>query len=124
MLKPFMMAMGKLEREAAAPIGNGAARAESIARNTQQKFKVLEANLAKSLLICESLWELLRDEHGWTDQQLYKKLEEVDLRDGVADGKNQRKAVVCPDCGRTVSPRHAVCLYCGRVIDTSPFTLG
>ncbi|MBE0537541.1 MAG: hypothetical protein IH624_17895 [Phycisphaerae bacterium] len=108
-----------------APVGNdAAARAESIARNTQQSFKLLEANLAKSLLLCETLWELLRDEHGWTDHDLYKKLEEIDLRDGLLDNKNQRKAVTCPDCRRAVSPRHPACLYCGRVIDASPFTAG
>ena len=107
------------------PVGSDAAsRAESIARTAQQKYKALEAGLAKSLLLCETLWELLRDEHGWTDQDLYKKLQDVDLRDGVLDNKNQRQAVACPDCRRTVSPRHPACLYCGRVIDTSPFTIG
>ena len=44
----------------------------------QERYKVMEASLAKSLLICETLWEMLRDEHGWTDQDLYKKLQEVD----------------------------------------------
>jgi len=122
MLGPFGMAS---IHQTNIPTGSDAAsRAESIARTTQQRYKVLEANLAKSLLICETLWELLRDEHGWSDQDLFKKLHEVDMRDGVADGKNQRKAVTCPDCKHTVSPRHPACLYCGHVIDTSPFTIG
>ena len=100
-----------------------AASAKSAAQAIGQRAKVLEANLAKTLMICETLWELLRDEHGWTDQNLYKKLHEVDMRDGVLDGKNQRKAVKCPDCGHTVSARHPACIYCGRVIDTSVFTM-
>ena len=100
-----------------------AASAKSAAQAMSQRAKVLEANLAKTLMICETLWELLRDEHGWTDQNLYKKLHEVDMRDGVLDGKNQRKAVKCPDCGHTVSARHPACIYCGRVIDTSVFTM-
>jgi ribosomal protein L32 len=100
-----------------------AARAESVARSVQQRYKAMEANLAKTLMICETLWELLRDEHGWTDQKLYKKLHEVDMRDGVLDGKNQRKAVKCPDCGHTVSSRHPACIYCGTVIDTSVFKM-
>ncbi len=103
--------------------GHDAARAKHEAQAASQKVKVLEANLAKTLMICETLWELLRDEHGWSDEALHKKLYEVDMRDGVLDGKNQRKAVVCPDCGHTVSPRHPVCIYCGRVIDTTVFNL-
>ncbi len=100
-----------------------AARAKGTAEAASRRLRVLEANLAKTLLICETLWELLRDEHGWNEETLHKKLYEVDMRDGVLDGKNQRKAVVCPDCGHTVSARHPACIYCGRVIDMSVFNL-
>ncbi len=99
------------------------ARAKNVAASAERRTKILEANLAKTLMICETLWELLRDEHGWSDEALHKKLYEVDMRDGVLDGKNQRKAVECPDCGHTVSPRHPACIYCGRVIDMSVFNL-
>ncbi len=107
----------------AATGGHDAARAKGAAQAATQRVKILEANLAKTLMICETLWELLRDEHGWSEETLHKKLYEVDMRDGVLDGKNQRKAVVCPDCGHTVSARHPACIYCGRVIDTSVFSL-
>ncbi len=100
-----------------------AARAKGPAEAAGRRLRVLEANLAKTLMICETLWELLRDEHGWSDKALHKKLYEVDMRDGVLDGKNQRKAVKCPDCGHTVSSRHPACIYCGRIIDTSVFNL-
>ena len=103
--------------------GHDSARAKHEAQAANQRVKVLEANLAKTLMICETLWELLRDEHGWSEDTLHKKLYEVDMRDGVLDGKNQRKAVECPDCGHTVSSRHPACIYCGRVIDTSVFNL-
>jgi len=117
--------MGRqMPQQTSKPTPDAGVRAESIARSTQQQIKSLEANLAKSLLISEVLWELLREEHGWTDQKLFKKLEEVDLRDGALDNKNQRKATPCPDCGRAVSHRHPACLYCGCVIDISPFTAG
>ena len=99
------------------------ASAKNAAEAAGRRLRVLEANLAKTLMICETLWELLRDEHGWSEETLHKKLYEVDMRDGVLDGKNQRKAVECPDCGHTVSARHPACIYCGRVIDTSVFKL-
>ena len=100
-----------------------AAQGQRAARAVKQRLRILEANLAKTLMICETLWELLRDEHGWNEDTLHKKLYEVDMRDGVLDGKNQRKAVECPDCGHTVSARHPACIYCGRVIDMSVFNL-
>ncbi len=99
------------------------ASAKNAAEAAGRRLRVLEANLAKTLMICETLWELLRDEHGWSEDTLHKKLYEVDMRDGVLDGKNQRKAVECPDCGHTVSSRHPACIYCGRVIDMSVFNL-
>ena len=100
-----------------------ASRAESTSRNAQREVRHLRASLNKAMLICETLWELLRDSTKLTEQDLYKKMYEVDMRDGVLDGKNQRKAVECGQCGRTVSSRHPACLYCGTIIDNSVFTL-
>ncbi len=88
------------------------------------QIKVLEANLSKAFLLCEAMWELLSEKHGLTEQELQKKVFEIDMRDGVFDGKNQRKAVQCPECSHTVSSRHPACLYCGKVIDDSVFTMG
>ena len=100
-----------------------AARAGSKVDRLAQENKILHNNLEKSMLICEALWELLRDRAKLTDEDLHKKIYEIDMRDGVLDGKNVRKAVECPDCGRKVSSRHPACIYCGRVIDTSVFTV-
>ena len=105
------------------PPGAAAARAESKARETKQKIRVLEANLAKTLMICESLWELLQEKTGVTLEEFHKKLYEVDMRDGVLDGKNQRKPSKCPKCNHMVSARHPACIYCGHTMDTSVFTM-
>jgi len=93
------------------------------AKRAINETKLLRAELQKAMLIIESLWEMLREKHGLTDDDLYKKIYEIDMRDGTLDGKNQRKAVECPDCGHMVAPRHPACIYCGRVIDNSLFTL-
>ena len=100
-----------------------AARAGSKTDKLAHENKVLRANLEKTMLICEALWELLRDKAKLTDTDLHNKIYEIDMRDGVFDGKNQRKAVECPDCGRKVSARHPACIYCGKVIDASVFTV-
>lgn len=100
-----------------------AERAKGKATAMQRRINVLQANLAKALLISETLWEFIKEKHGFTDEQLREKVYEVDMRDGTLDGKNQRKAVECPNCRHMVSPRHPACVYCGRIIDDSVFSL-
>lgn len=100
-----------------------ASRAESKAVSLQLEVKNLRSDLARTLMICESLWELLRDKARLTEADLHKKLYEIDMRDGVLDGKNQRKAKKCPDCEHMVSARHVACIYCGKVMDESVFSI-
>jgi hypothetical protein len=100
-----------------------AERAKSKASAMQGRINALEANLAKALLISETLWEFIKGKHDLSDEQLREKVYEVDMRDGTLDGKNQRKAVECPNCRHMVSPRHPACLYCGQIIDDSIFSL-
>jgi len=93
------------------------------AGDAQARIRFLEANLGRAFLICEALWELLRDRAKLTEQDFNDKLYEIDMRDGQIDGKNQRKAVPCPKCRRKVSPRHQACIYCGEIVDDSVFTM-
>ena len=111
------------ETAAASAASQEAIRATHQAKKVARDLKVIEANLTKTLMICEALWEILRDKHGYTEEQLHKKLYEIDMRDGVLDGRNQRKIADCPNCGRTVSPRHPACIYCGQIIDNSVFAI-
>ena len=100
-----------------------ASRAESKATTLESQVKRLRADLARSLMISEALWELLRDTAKLTEQDLHKKLYEIDMRDGELDGQNKRKAQKCPECGHMVSSRHPACIYCGKVIDHSVFSI-
>ena len=86
-------------------------------------IRMLRENLGKAMMINEALWELMRDKLGLTEQDLYDKLYEVDMRDGTLDGQNQRKVIKCPECNRPVSDRNAACLYCGHIIDESVFRI-
>ena len=95
--------------------------ASTEAHSTEIRVRALEDSLARTLMICEAMWELVRDKGGLTDADLFAKIEEVDLRDGVLDGKNHVKTVPCPQCQRTVSTRHARCLYCGYGFAKSTF---
>ena len=93
------------------------------ASDAQQRIRHLEANLGRAFLICEALWEVLRERAKLTEEDFNNKLYEIDMRDGQIDGKNQRQVVQCPKCQRKVSPRHQACIYCGEIVDDSVFTL-
>jgi uncharacterized OB-fold protein len=58
------------------------------------------------------MWELLRKKTDLTDDELRQKMQEVDLRDGTADGRLKSVAVDCKECGRPVNSRRKACQYC------------
>jgi ribosomal protein S27AE len=66
-------------------------------------------------LITMALWKLLQEHTDLTEADLLAKVTEIDLADGVADGKITRTTVAkCPKCSRSMSPKHKRCLYCGE----------
>jgi ribosomal protein S27AE len=89
-------------------------QAREYATRAERECNNLEDRLDKLLLACTALWELLRDRTDLTEDDLLAKVQEVDLRDGQADGKITKTVKKCPRCGRTMSPRHGECLYCGE----------
>ena len=91
-----------------------AARASSGARRAEQAASEAEERLEKLTLITMAMWELLRDNSKLTEADLLGKVQEIDLRDGVPDGKVTATVSKCPKCQRTMNPRHQICLYCGH----------
>jgi hypothetical protein len=90
-----------------------AARNLSKVKEARRDFRFLEGRIDKLLLVCGAMWELLRERTGLTEEDLTAKVQEVDLRDGVQDGKVTKEVLKCVKCGRTLSRRHHCCLYCG-----------
>lgn len=99
---------------------NSAARK---ATDFQERVRFLEDRVDRLLLQNMAIWSLLRDSIGLTDQDLINRVEQIDLQDGVADGKVTRTGpTTCPRCQRSFSPRHRRCLYCGQeVAAKTPF---
>lgn len=81
----------------------------------------LREHVDRLALMTQSLWELLQERLHLTDADLEKKVQEVDLRDGAADGKMSRHALRCPKCLRVSNSRHKKCLYCGLEFKTELF---
>lgn len=71
-----------------------------------------------------AMWTLLRDKLGLTDAQLENRVRELDLADGVMDGKLAVGPWDCKKCNRPNSPKRDHCMYCGyEKTVTSPFPL-
>ncbi len=79
----------------------------------KSRLTELEDEIQRMKLMNQALWELLQERARFTDADLEAKVEEIDLRDGVADGKMTQRAMRCPQCNRVSSTRHWRCIYCG-----------
>ncbi len=91
-----------------------AARARSKAERAEREADHLREKVDRLELVCAAMWSLLSEKTGATEQELMDRVEQVDLADGVADGKIGRSRRSCPQCGRTLATRHRHCLYCGN----------
>lgn len=99
-----------------------ASDARSRANKAEIRVAELEAKMDSLALTCQAIWELLREKHGLTDEDLEGKMQEIDLRDGVQDGKITSTPKSCPSCGRNSSSRRSQCMYCGATIGpANPF---
>ncbi len=82
--------------------------------NLTAKVKQLESSVEKLTLIDRALWEIIQENFHVSETVLKDKVNEIDLRDGILDGKLQKREVrQCSSCGRTLQKKHQTCLYCG-----------
>lgn len=97
-------------------------RSSSKQRDSSEQIRELEGRLERLSIVSQGVWLLLKEKTGLTEDDLFAKVEDVDLRDGQLDGKVSRETTTCAACGRVMSRRHNNCLYCGapRPVD-SPF---
>src|SRR6185295_4763557 len=81
---------------------------------TRQRTRDLEHEVQRLKLLNQALFELLREKLKLTDAEFLKRVSDVDMRDGVADGRMTDVALKCPSCGRVSSSKFWKCLYCGQ----------
>ena len=99
-----------------------ASRATSRAGAADRNVEALIDRLDKLTLVNMAVWSLVREQLELTEEQLAERVREIDLADGVEDGKVPPQVAKCPQCGRVMSPRHGRCLYCGgQKLDVTAF---
>lgn len=98
-----------------------ASNAQRDAKHTNFQVNVeiarLESKIDNLALICEALVQILVERGGVTEREITEKITEIDLRDGLADGKFSGNPTRCPTCDRVAHTRQRTCMYCGTVID-------
>lgn len=98
-----------------------ARRVDSALSNTGLEVRELQRQIERLCLLNQAMWELLRERAKLTDADLERMAQEVDLRDGVPDGRITAVAVRCPTCKRVNNTRHKRCIYCSTEFDTMMF---
>src|SRR5262245_64243201 len=85
--------------------------AQSLARSADSEVRFLGSTVeqlaeafSRLLLVNRAMWELLQKRTGATEAELLDTMNEIDLRDGVLDGKLQPSRV-CSKCNRVLSGR-------------------
>jgi hypothetical protein len=80
---------------------------------SHESLEQLERRLNRLSLLCQSMWELLRERAEFSDEQLAAKVLEVDLRDGRNDNRIDTQISDCPSCGRKTNSKRSTCIICG-----------
>ncbi len=88
-------------------------RASARAGAAAEDVRSLRAQVDHLSMVNMALWSIVRERLGLSDQDLAKRIEEIDLSDGKLDGKVAVATRECPACGRVMSVKHQRCLYCG-----------
>ena len=96
--------------------------AQQTARDAESAVESLKFDVNRLLMITEAPWTLLKQQHGYKDEDLVKLITEIDLRDGKLDGRvAPSEPRTCPSCGRVAAKNRPVCLYCGKPVPVEPF---
>ncbi len=93
--------------------GHTAERAERKAEGYATDIDGAKQHMERLSLACQAMWELLRENSNLTEEDLENKIIEVDLRDGVADGKMRTQVLLCANCGKNTNSKRSTCVMCG-----------
>ena len=101
-----------------------ATQAETAATRSLGDIDVLKLYVERLSMITEALWNILKEKHGYSDDELMERITEIDLRDGRLDGRAaSNETLTCPQCKRMHVAKHRpLCLYCGATISNEPFS--
>ena len=89
------------------------------AHQNESHLDVLSEKIDQLYVMNLAALELLGD-LGVSQTEIMSKIEEIDLRDGKADGK-LALPTECSDCGHRIAKRRTHCFYCGSKVNQIGF---
>jgi hypothetical protein len=102
--------------------GDSLVSAEDASFHADNRVDQIQHNVERLLLITEALWSLLKEKHEYEDEELVKRVLEIDARDGQIDGKVAAAPPTnCPHCDRPTSKNRRYCIYCGEPMPVDLF---
>ncbi|HBC88036.1 MAG TPA: hypothetical protein DCZ94_13890 [Lentisphaeria bacterium] len=88
--------------------------AQGLAQQTSVENQRLRDEIHHLTIITQAMWELLREKTGTTDEDLRKKITEVEFEKAKAYTSSTSK---CKNCSRPVSVKSKTCVFCGEKIE-------
>jgi ribosomal protein L32 len=99
-----------------------ASDAKQQAMDAKMDADLLRMDVERLLMITESLWTFLKQQHGYTEEDLVKMITEIDMRDGKLDNRVAPSGPhKCPNCGQVMNRNRVLCYYCGKPMQIEPF---
>jgi len=95
---------------------SAAERAENKSDHIGAELKALQRQVDRMALACQALWEIIREHSDFKEEDLEKKMLEIDLRDGKTDGKIGALVLNCPACGSKTNSKRPTCIICGAPV--------
>ncbi len=77
----------------------------------------LRIDLDRLSLVCRAMYSLLQESAGLTEQDLLRRVDEIDGQDGQLNGRVRAAVQPCPECGRACGARQRHCLYCQHPLE-------
>lgn len=96
------------------------AESKSIIKALENQENAKLIDIINNLLIKnQTMWELVKDKTGLTDEDFLNKLKDIDMRDGSLNGKISVSLLNCNKCGKINNSTRDNCIYCGGELENS-----
>jgi hypothetical protein len=89
---------------------------QSSLKSASGDISELTRQVRKLALVNQALYELLKERTGITDEDLRRRVEAIDKRDGAANGRIDAAPLKCPECGGSFTAGALACQSCGAAV--------
>ena len=78
----------------------------------------LDDRVNRLALICEAMWQLIKEQTELNEEDLRKRIAKIELQDGRVAGRFNRTVSrelpqICPECGARLARKFNHCQFCG-----------